>query len=114
MDTHRPNMQRKWQAYFDAHNLSRAFPDNCADRAPGGADETVSLNGEDVSTFDVFLRNTDHGSVIGAPGISMPAGLAGNMPVGFELDGLPGDDKNLLAVARKIEEIVRPMDLLSR
>ena len=44
----------------------------------------------------------------------MPAGLAGDMPVGFELDGLPGRDKDLLAVARKIEEIVRPMALLAR
>ena len=27
METHRPNMQRKWQAYFDEHNLSAAlFP----------------------------------------------------------------------------------------
>jgi Asp-tRNA(Asn)/Glu-tRNA(Gln) amidotransferase A subunit family amidase len=115
METHRPNMQRKWQAYFDEHNLSAAlFPTTALTAPLVGQDETVSLNGEDVSTFDVFLRNTDHGSVIGAPGISMPAGLAGNMPVGFELDGLPGHDKKLLAVARKIEEIVRPMDLLSR
>jgi Asp-tRNA(Asn)/Glu-tRNA(Gln) amidotransferase A subunit family amidase len=44
----------------------------------------------------------------------MPAGLTGNMPVGFELDGLPGRDKALLAVAGKIEEIIRPMDLLAR
>ena len=115
MDTHRPNMQRKWQAYFDAHNLSAAlFPTTALTAPLLGRDETVSLNGEDVSTFDIFLRNTDHGSVIGAPGISMPAGLAGDMPVGFELDGLPGRDKELLAVARKIEEIVRPMALLAR
>ena len=79
-----------------------------------GHDETVSLNGEDLPTFDIFLKNTYHGSVIGAPGISMPAGLTGNMPVGFELDGLPGRDKALLAVARKIEEIIRPMDLIAQ
>jgi mandelamide amidase len=115
MDTHRPNMQRKWQAYFEAHNLSAAlFPTTALTAPPVGHDETVSLNGEDVPTFDIFLKNTDHGSVIGAPGISMPAGLTGNMPVGFELDGLPGRDKALLAVAGKIEEIIRPMDLLAR
>ena len=95
MDTHRPNMQRKWQAYFEAHGLSAAlFPTTALTAPPVGHDETVSLNGEDVPTFDIFLKNTDHGSVIGAPGISMPAGLSGNMPVGFELDGLPGRDKS--------------------
>ena len=34
MDTHRPNMQRKWQAYFDAHNLSAALFPTTALTAP--------------------------------------------------------------------------------
>ena len=44
----------------------------------------------------------------------MPADLTGNMPVGFEMDGLPGREKAMLAVARKVEEIIRPMDLIAR
>ena len=115
IETHRPNMQRKWASYFKSNNLSAAiFPTTPLTARPIGQDETVDLNGDEVPTFPTFIRNTDHGSVIGAPGISMPAGLSRGMPVGFELDGLPGADRELLAVAKKIEEIVRPMELLGK
>ena len=115
IEKHRPNMQRKWAAYLKSNNLSAAiFPTTPLTARPLGHDETVTLNGDEVPTFPTFIRNTDHGSVIGAPGISMPAGLSSGMPVGFELDGLPGADRELLAVAKQIEEIVRPMELLGK
>ncbi len=67
----------------------------------------MTLNGVQTP-FQTFIRNTDHGSVIGAPGISLPAGLSDGLPVGIELDGLPGQDSALLAAAAAIETVLEP------
>ncbi|MNP61377.1 Mandelamide hydrolase [compost metagenome] len=55
-----------------------------------------------------MIKNTDPGSNAGLPGISLPIGLAGaaNLPVGIELDSLPGTDTELLALALMVEKIV--------
>ena len=100
IETHRPNMQRKWASYFKSNNLSAAiFPTTPLTARPIGQDETVDLNGDEVPTFPTFIKNTDHGSVIKTRD-KHACGLTRGMPVGFELDGLPGADRELLAVAK--------------
>ena len=110
LHTHRPAMLKNWAAYFAEHQLDAAlFPTTPLTARPLGEDETVTLNGVQTPTFQTFIRNTDHGSVIGAPGISLPAGLSDGLPVGIELDGLPGQDSALLAAAAAIETVLEPL-----
>ena len=72
-----------------------------------GDDETVMLNGESVPTFPTFIRNTDLGSNLGVPGISLPAAVApGALPIGIELDGQRGQDERLLALALTLEHLI--------
>jgi mandelamide amidase len=106
LDLHRPAMQRNWAAWLAAQDLQGAiFPTTPLRARPIGADETVSLNGAEVPTFATFIRNTDHGSVMGVPGISLP--IAGDgLPVGLEIDGLAGTDRALLGVATTVERLL--------
>lgn len=106
IDVHRPAMQRKWSQWFAAHDLHGAvFPTTPLRARPIGDDETVRLNGADQPTFATYIRNTDHGSVMGVPGISLP--LPGDgLPVGLELDGLAGQDRALLGIAARLEGLL--------
>lgn len=67
-----------------------------------------NLDSTSFQAFGRMIKNTDPGSNAGLPGISLPIGLAGaaNLPVGIELDSLPGTDKELLALALMVEKIV--------
>lgn len=57
---------------------------------------------------DTFLsRNTYPASFAGLPGISLPMGLLNSgLPVGLEIDAGHGSDKELLQLARRIEEVI--------
>jgi indoleacetamide hydrolase len=51
------------------------------------------------------FRNTHVTSVLGAPGLSIPAGLtAQGLPVGLEFDALAGYDTELLALGIAVEQ----------
>ena len=64
------------------------------------------LRGEPVDSFATFIRNTGPASVIGAPGLSIPMGVATNgLPTGLEIDAPVGADRELLALGLTLEEI---------
>ena len=105
MDVHRPEMRRIYRQVFEDHGLDAiAFPTTPLPARPIGEDETVTLNGEQVPTFPTYIRNTDLGSNVGAPGISLPCPVTSGLPVGIEFDALPGQDRSLLALARAAEK----------
>lgn len=67
-------------------------------------------DGKRVPTFATYIRNTDPGSTAGIPGISLPIGLTPQgLPVALELDGPPGSDPHLIAVAAAIERTLPAM-----
>jgi len=67
------------------------------------ADEVV-VGGKSVNKVGVLIRNTAMTGAIGAPGVSIPAGVtAAGLPVGLELDGLAGGDAALLGLALAAE-----------
>ena len=110
MEQHRPEMQKIYGDYFAEHEVDAIlFPTTPLTARPIGDDETVELNGNQEPTFPIFIRNTDLGSNIGAPGISLPVGLGNGLPVGMEIDGLPGRDEHLLAIASTIEALLEPL-----
>ena len=57
------------------------------------------------SVTDVFLsRNTHPSNSVGVPGISLPMAVnAEGLPLGLELDAAAGRDRDLLALARRVE-----------
>jgi mandelamide amidase len=57
---------------------------------------------------DVFLcRNTHPSSSAGVPGISLPMALnSKGLPLGMELDAAFGRDRDLLALARRVEQVI--------
>lgn len=104
MDTHRPAMHQIYGQVFEDNGLDAiVFPTTPLPARPIGGDETVTLNGQQVPTFPTYIRNTDLGSNIGAPGISLPCPVSSGLPVGIEFDALPGRDRALLALARAVE-----------
>jgi mandelamide amidase len=75
--------------------------------AGDGPEDLVEIGGRTWSKVLTLIRNTHVTSALGAPGISLPAGLTPEgLPVGLELDGLPGRDAALLAVAVAVESVL--------
>ncbi len=102
-------LQSAYANYFDSHNVAAMlFPTTPLQASPINADlNTVALNGRGVSTFATYIRNTDPGSNAGIPGISLPTGMRPNgLPMGIELDGPQGSDRQLLAIAKAIETLL--------
>lgn len=105
----RARLQALYRTAFDSHRVEAlVFPTTPRTAAPIGEDETVELNGRQVPTFGTFIRNTDPGSNASLPGVSLPAGLAGGLPVGLALDGPTGTDRRLLAIAAAVEAVLPP------
>lgn len=105
----REEMRAMFQTYFAANDLDgMIFPTTpLAARPIEGSAQTVELNGEQVPTFPTYIRNTDPASIAALPGISLPAGVtAAGLPVGIEIDGPEGSDRNLLAVAAAVEAVL--------
>ncbi|QUJ75280.1 indoleacetamide hydrolase [Sulfitobacter albidus] len=105
MDTHRPAMQSIYQSCFKDNGLTAlAFPTSPLRARPIGDDETVELNGQQVPTFPSFIRNTDLGSNLAVPGISLPCPDVPGLPVGIEFEGRTGADRDLIALALAVED----------
>ena len=69
--------------------------------------EMIELNGRAVSTFWTLVHNTLTAPALGAPALSLPAGLTSKgLPVGLEFDGLPGNDSALLALGMAAEAAI--------
>lgn len=105
IDTHGPAMRAIYEAAFKSHNLTAlAFPTSPLRARNIGEDETVDLNGQQVPTFPTYIRNTDLGSNLGAPGISLPCPNVSGLPIGIEFEGALGGDKDLIELALAVEQ----------
>jgi mandelamide amidase len=75
--------------------------------------EVAIKTGPDAGTpqkFGRIIRNTDPSSNVRMPGLSIPVGVGkeSGLPIGMEIDGLPGTDDQLLAIGRTLESIWGP------
>ncbi len=98
---------------FEAHGLAAvAFPTEplTAPVIPPAGDsfeDEVLVGDRYENKVMILIRNTSIACALGAPGISLPAGLAPNgLPVGLELDGLPGGDASLLGLGMGVEAVI--------
>lgn len=109
MDEVRPVMQEAYDAILEEEGLDAViFPTTPMEaQLIEGSDATVTLNGEEVPTFPTFIRNTDPGSVIGIPGLSVPIGVTEEgLPVGLEFDGRMWGDRALLSLGLALEGLM--------
>jgi mandelamide amidase len=106
MRTHRPELQRRYADIVFAQADALLLPTTpCA--APTIVDQfKFEVAGQEVT--DLFLsRNTYPASGAGLPGISIPMGLTpGRLPLGLELEAAAGADRDLLALAQRIEQVL--------
>ena len=108
LETQRPALQEAYRRQFGEHGVAAlVLPTTPAPAAALGEDETCTINGVALPTFPTFIRNCSPGSVAGIPGLSLPAGLTGSgLPVGIELDGPAGTDRQLLAIGAALEPLL--------
>jgi mandelamide amidase len=94
-----PRLQAEYLAYLKDNDLEAiAFPTSPLAPTPLGEDETVTVDGEEVSVWR-SLRNSVPASLLRAPALSLPVGLTSDgLPVGLELDGAPDADRELLSI----------------
>lgn len=110
-DVHRPAMQRLLAEYFSQHRLSAMlFPATMTPATPIGEAETVQIAGRSVPFATAIARNITPGSTVGLPGLVIPGGLTrAGLPVGVELDGPAGADRQLLAIGLAVQAALEPM-----
>jgi Asp-tRNA(Asn)/Glu-tRNA(Gln) amidotransferase A subunit family amidase len=72
-----------------------------------GKDAVIELNGRELPVFETVIRHANLAGVIGLAGISLPAGTSSaGLPIGIELDTVPGADADLLWLARQVEALL--------
>ena len=85
------------------------FPTTKQPALPRAPDDTVILAGEQVSSW-LYFSNTRFAATSGMPGLSLPMGISSDgRPLSLELDGLFGQDRDLLNVAARVEQVLPPL-----
>ena len=105
----RPVLQKAFADYFAANKVAGIiFPTTPAPaQVIATSAETFELNGQKVPTFPTFIRNADPGSNAGIPGITVNAGMsASGLPIGIAVDGPANSDRELLAIALAMEQVL--------
>lgn len=103
MEQGRPLLIDRLGALFAEHGFQALIHPTTPDLAIKSEPQATLLE-----AFARMIRNADPASNAGMPGISLPAGLSQQegLPVGIELQGLPGSDSQLLAIASLVESIL--------
>ena len=106
------DLQEELTAAFTAHMreenlLALAFPAVAAQPPLIGEETEADVNGEKVSFFAAYGRNTALATAASCPGLVLPAGVdVDGLPVGFELNAVPGADRDLLGLGVAVEEVL--------
>ncbi|HBU87292.1 MAG TPA: indoleacetamide hydrolase [Acinetobacter sp.] len=103
----RPQLLELYQNTFKAHNLHALLLPTSPIVAPLANEQSNS-----IENFQTLIRNTDPGSNIGLPGLSLPIGKGAKskLPAGLEIDGLPHHDSEILAIGMALEEIFKVLN----
>lgn len=116
MQQHRPALQDYYQQLFEKHQLDAlVFATTPLTARPiTGSEQSVSSiesgSGPALPTFSSYIQNTDPASNVGSPAISLPMGRSAmGLPMGLELDGPIASDRRLLAVAARVEQILKEL-----
>jgi len=87
----------------------RVLPDG--PKEPLGA--FVTIRGKQIEEGRLVAHNLFMAPRLGAPALSIPAGLSQGLLVGLELDALPGNDSGLLGLGVAVEAAIGRIPPLS-
>jgi mandelamide amidase len=107
-DVHLPALRKTMQDYFQDNGLAAMlFPTTQIAASPIGQETEVDINGK-MYNFEIAAgRNISPGSTAGLPGLVLPAGLDHDgLPISIEIDGPAGNDRQILAIAMAIEQVL--------
>ncbi|WP_285112183.1 indoleacetamide hydrolase [Leclercia adecarboxylata] len=92
-----------YERTFHDHQLDGLIFPTSPVVAPLANDEVSS-----AENFARLIRNVDPGSNARLPGLTLPVGVGATsqLPVGLEIDGLPGSDAQILAIGATLEQIL--------
>jgi Asp-tRNA(Asn)/Glu-tRNA(Gln) amidotransferase A subunit family amidase len=102
----RPELQRRLGSVFTHSGCDALlFPTTPCPAPRIDQQSRFTVAGEEAD--ELFLaKNTVPTSGAGLPGISIPIGLTRqHLPVGLEIDGAPGQDRQLLDLAQRVESV---------
>jgi len=68
--------------------------------------ELMTIKGKPIEEGRAVVQNVFMAPRLGAAALSIPVGLSEGLPVGLELDALPGNDSELLGLGIAIEGVV--------
>jgi mandelamide amidase len=107
-DVHRPALQEAFRRYFcQTAAAALVHPATLVAATPIGPDQEVDIGGRAVPFRTAMSRNVAPGSCAGLPGLVLCAGYTRDgLPVGIELDGPAGSDRDLLALGLALEAIL--------
>jgi len=100
--------------YRESGIVALAFPNPIVTaplRVKGGdpVDLQIEINGHRSPFKSVVARCTTFASRMGSPALTFPAGMAEGLPVGLELEALPGQDRFVLALGMACERVLGPL-----
>jgi Asp-tRNA(Asn)/Glu-tRNA(Gln) amidotransferase A subunit family amidase len=109
----RTRLRPAWAGALARHALDAlVLPTTPLPAARIGEDEAVQMDGRRWPTFDSYVRHCGPASILGLPSVSLPAGCVleqcDRLPVGLMLDGPPGGDRRLLAIAAALQPLLPP------
>ena len=105
---------QRYAEVYRSHNVRAiAFPTVPIVATPiraGGPKEPlgffVTIKGKPLEEGRVVPQNLFIAPRVGAPALSIPIGLSQGLPVGLELDALPGNDSELLGLGIAVEAVI--------
>jgi mandelamide amidase len=108
---------QRYASIYRSHNVQAiAFPTVpivAPPLRPGGPKEPLgelmSIKGRQIEEGRVVAQNLFIAPRVGAPALSIPVGMSNGLPVGLEIDALPGNDGDVLGLGIAIQAIIGPI-----
>jgi mandelamide amidase len=105
---------QRYAEIYRAHNVRAiAFPTVPIVAPPlraGGPKEPLgelmTIKGKSIEEGRLVAQNVFMAPRLGAPALSIPVGLSQGLPVGLELDALPGNDSELLGLGIAVQAVI--------
>ena len=109
-DVHLPALRALMAAWFaDTCVDAMLLPVTMIAATPIESGPFVSIGAADVPFSAAMGRNIAPGSTAGLPGLVLPVGFAGGLPIAIEIDGPAGHDRKLLGLGLAIEALFAPL-----